>query len=548
MIADQPIAMAGRGAAFEGASADGRVVYFRTNAPLTPDDPNGGSGTEASDDSWDLYRYELPASLSADPGAGTLTRISGGPTGTADPNTNCTVDQGTACAGGEGGRGAAARYVSDDGQRVYFTTNAPIPGAANDSPDNVPDGPVDSATTSSGFRNLYLYDAAQSGSDRWKFVTRIPVPADAEASGGNALFDSCASYGVGPVVGRDFAVTTKVHVPSGGSCVRGSSDGAWLVFQTAGALTVDDEDDAVDVYVYDAAGDALHRVSAPPAGQEPYPCSTLESCNADLGFEDVQQVASVTGLDSVRHWNVSDDGEVFFETRLSLVGEDANGSHYDTYMWRAGELSLISPGDSAHHAFYSGNSEDGDDVFFWTSQRIDPREIDDADFDIYDARVGGGFPPPPPPPGPGCSALADGCQGPGAGPVPVGVGTTQPGGGNAEPGTRAHVVVRAPGRRLRRRAARVGVVPLRVRTATPGRVVAVARGRMRRRAGGRRMRIVARERARMRSAGATTLRLRLSRPAKRHLRSGRPLRLRIVVRQPGARRRTLALVLRRAGR
>jgi hypothetical protein len=80
----------------------------------------------------------------------------------------------------------------------------------------------------------------------------------------------------------------------------------------------------------------------------------------------------------------------------------------DVYEWRAGELSLVSPGNSPYDAWFAGNSLDGQDVFFQTGQRIDPREVDDADLDIYDARVNGGFPytPPPTP----CDVLAFQCE------------------------------------------------------------------------------------------------------------------------------------------
>lgn len=547
MIADQPIELMGRGVAFEGASADGSIVYFRTNAPLTPDDPNGGSSTAASDASWDLYRYEIPTAPGADPGAGTLTRISGGPSGTADPNTNCSTSMSSPGCGSSiqaPGEGAAARYISDDGRRAYFVTNAPIPGAPNSPAANAVEGPVDSPTSNSGLRNLYLYDDTRSGADRWRFIARLPF--------GTSGVDACATFFTSTGSTRNFAVSDVALGRTGASCVRGSASGDTLVLETAGRLTEDDDDDAADVYVYDASAHELVRVSAPPAGQEPYPCTVGETCNADLGFRNWAGYGNNVGREAARHWNVSDDGEVFFETRLSLVDEDTNGSHYDTYMWRAGELSLISPGSTDDHAFYSGNSEDGDDVFFWTSQRIDPREIEDTDFDVYDARVGGGFPPPPPPPGPGCAVLVDACQPAGPGRLPADEGTSRPGGGNATPGARVRLAVRAPGRRARRRAARTGVLPIRVGTTRAGRLLVVARARlrMRRRRDGRRVavRTVARRRLALRRAGTAVRRLKLNRVAVRRLRAGRPLLVRIVIGQRGARPRATTVVLRRAGR
>ncbi|HET7510667.1 MAG TPA: hypothetical protein VFJ65_10510, partial [Solirubrobacterales bacterium] len=54
-----------------------------------------------------------------------------------------------------------------------------------------------------------------------------------------------------------------------------------------------------------------------------------------------------------------------------------------------GCLSLISSGTSPEESAFLDASETGDDVFFLTSSRLAPRDIDSAR-DLYDARVGGG--------------------------------------------------------------------------------------------------------------------------------------------------------------
>ena len=54
-----------------------------------------------------------------------------------------------------------------------------------------------------------------------------------------------------------------------------------------------------------------------------------------------------------------------------------------------------------------GMSEDGTDAFFQTFDRLLPSDID-GNSDVYDARLGGGFPESPPPPeceGAGCSPV-----------------------------------------------------------------------------------------------------------------------------------------------
>jgi hypothetical protein len=400
-----------RSVSYEGASSDGRYVFFTTDAPLTDDDPNaGGSITAgpASPDSFDLYRYEMPAGedgvagtaddLVADPAGGELTRITGGLGGTADPNTNAA----------EG----ALRYLSNDGMRAYFVTRGKIDEAVADNspPLGSSSGNVASGTAAASVtRNLYLYDEEKTGAARWKFVASLPYAT------ATAEVDACATHfgvpdmsqmGSSSVTHRD-----SLERRGGTSCVRGTPDGGVIAFETGAQLTADDTDTVNDIYLYEADGDELVRVSAPPVGNAGYSCgsSPAEFCNADFGATAADRDLGLNGL---AHYNlaVEPSGEValFFESRLALIPEDTNGDRWDVYRWRNGGLDLISPGDSPHHSWYSGNSTDGEDVFFQTTRRIDPREIEDGDLDTYDARVGGGFPPPPAPPVP-CDVLAGGC-------------------------------------------------------------------------------------------------------------------------------------------
>ncbi len=406
VAAGQRIAEIGAGAGFQGASDDGSVVYFRTNAPLVPSDPNGGQSITdgaASPSSWDLYRYDLPADRADDPSSGVLTRISGGPDGAADPNTG--TQQGT------------LRYLSDDGSRAYFVTASPIPGAVNEPPVGSAPGAAPSGTpANSASRNLYLYDHAKSGAARWKFIAALPL-----ATGTN-LANCAASY---PTPGGTLEVagTPPVGEPRvmKNSCFFGAqvgdSSADVVTFLTAAQLTADDDDSAYDVYAYDSAADRLTRVSASqsdsPGG--PYTCVASGSvqCNADLGFEPSGGglTEAWRGLDGLRHLLVSERGDVFFQSRRSLTANDVNGRRMDVYRWRDGDLELVSPGDSADDSYLSGASVDGRDVFFQTSKPIDPREIDPGDFDIYDARVGGGFPYTPSPE----ECVGDDCQGPRSG-------------------------------------------------------------------------------------------------------------------------------------
>jgi hypothetical protein len=413
-VPDQAIGLLGP-AVFEGASRDGRVVYFRTTSPLTADDPNatGGSGPitngAASDKSWDLYRYELPEDPGADPGDGTLTRVSGGPGGDADPNVSFN-----------GGRGAGLRFLSDNGRRAYFVTAAAIPGADSAAP-------IGGATEAGGTptnataRNLYMYDADQSGADRWRFVAQLPwAPNNAEQIDRCAVSGAISGFAMDNTFGQEPRRAVNVN------CVRGTPGGHSIVFESAGRLTEDDRDDAGDIYLFDAAADELTRLSAPPAGTEAPVCShgtqgPNERCNADLGFKPARFEVLMTdaiGFGGFRQANLAMDADgrlkaVYFESYLQLVPEDSN-QRMDVYEWRNGGLSLISPGNSDNHAYFSGNSRDGQDVFFQTLQRLSPWEVEDADLDIYDARVGGGLPGPPQVSR--CDVQAGGCDGRADGP------------------------------------------------------------------------------------------------------------------------------------
>ncbi len=483
-VGTQQIGEIGSGAGFQGASRDGRYVYFKTNAPLTPDDPNGGNSSTtatASTSSFDLYRYELPASRDDDPGSGALTRITGGPLGQAVGSGNLTSGQptvsglttssGTFAVGqlirgtgipagttisavGAGsltlsqnanapgtavalnaaadpaatltnGTGAPMRFLSDDGKRAYFVTTSPIAGADSTPPKGgvtSPGGTVANSTT----RDLYLFDDNREGAAKWQFVAQLPF--DTGGSFSENKLNACATYRSKLLypTNSQFGAT---RVYEGGSCFRGTRDGKAVIFITRGQLVPSDTDNVFDIYLYNAERDELVRVTAPTPTSQPYGClqkgfkpAEIESyCYGDygsLGAWGAGGGSAAGAMEFQRGWgggrygNVAMDGEgnvsVFFESQSQLVSDDTNGDYYDVYQWKEGKLSLVTPGNSKDDAWFSGNSVDGRDVFFYTSQRIDPREIDDQDLDIYDARVGGGFPYTPP--ATTCDVLANQCR------------------------------------------------------------------------------------------------------------------------------------------
>jgi len=403
-------------AIFERATPDGDKVFFRTASPLTADDPNGGAQVPGgvrsgapNPDSVDLYMYDFPDAPGADPGDGTLTRLSAGPTGGADAN----VFTGSDIADGDV---TAVRAFGADGTRVYFATAAPLPGVPGPANGTItmPGGTVSQGAT----RNLYLYDAARPLDERWRFVARLPVDQ----------LGSCAALGSRPGGGGLDSVATIVgHVQfiDGHNCVRANDDGSFITLFTDARLTVDDPDAVTgDVYGYDAVTDELVRVSAPQGGTgAAYVCVTSGMlCHGDQVISSVSTEAAVP-LSMIPGSTEPGDRTVFFESASRLVPEDENDV-YDVYQWQAGKLSLLSTGAAgAQHALYRGNDRSGRNVYISTRDRLTWEDVDSV-LDVYVARSGpdAGFPEPLEPPA--CEVLADACQGaPAAAPAASGAST-----------------------------------------------------------------------------------------------------------------------------
>jgi hypothetical protein len=105
--------------------------------------------------------------------------------------------------------------------------------------------------------------------------------------------------------------------------------------------------------------------------------------------------------------NLSEDGRhVFFDSADDIIRADVNGKR-DVYEYVDGSLHLVSTGTSRFDATFRDANPSGSDVLFSTAEKLVPQDTD-GHVDLYDARVGGGFPAPPPPPTP-CEN--DACQG-----------------------------------------------------------------------------------------------------------------------------------------
>jgi hypothetical protein len=557
-----------RAAIFEGASADGDKVFFRAMSPLTPDDPNNGcAGRQGAplpclDDtdsdliegpttqSWDLYMYDLADGPDPTGPGSSLTRISAGPNGDGDCN-NPQGEIGTTNPTGSVPAGSL-RFVSESGDRAYFVCSAPLPGAVVPSDPGRLTSPGGGRTTTTD-TNLYLYDANLPAAQQWRFVARIPRAARVGTFGAPVEHAKvCASTGA---PSHSIIGMTSVGDPQfdaaesqGMGCVRGTSDGGFVTFWTPGRLTADDPaDDAVDIYGYDAVSDELVRVTAPQGGPgSSYQClpGVALQCHGDMGWTFTAGATPFLGV--ATDPAVAGERVAFFQSRSRLTPDDADDA-FDVYEWRDGELSLLTTGSSAVNdgAVYRGNDVTGRNVYFATRDALTWQDTD-AVADVYVARTGShGVRQPPPPPV--CEVLAGGCRGDGPGAVTIAAPTTSsPGGGDLAPGARRRLAVGSLGRGARRRAARTGVIRLRVRVNAPMVVRAVARARLRPGRGGARR--VAAARMRFGEADTRVLRLRLRPAAMRRLRGGTRLVVRVRVGAAGSRPRTVTVPLKRGER
>ena len=174
------------------------------------------------------------------------------------------------------------------------------------------------------------------------------------------------------------------------------------------------------LFRYDSAENVVECMScASPSDPEPKLASVF-------GLSDPLEGRAETQDGSPNLTLVSADGDfAFFDTPAALVPSDVDGevtpepaavgqggaledesASSDVYEWREdgidgcaqiqGCLALITNGQGGGHNLLLGTGDEGHDVFFYTDSQLVPQD-DDTAGDVYDARIGGGFPEPPHP-------------------------------------------------------------------------------------------------------------------------------------------------------
>jgi hypothetical protein len=291
--------------------------------------------------------------------------------------------------------------VSEDGSYLYFVADGALAeGAVRASGDC--EGPGRTC-------NLYV---------RHDGVTRLV----AVVSNNDAPDWGNFSAGNGVAGGRLRELTARV-----------SPAGRWLSFMSRERLTGYDNVDAVtgvpveEVYVYDASSGRLACASCDPTGARPrgveYKRGNMLESLVGSNTAWAQQSEESTLAAIIPGWTnydlnsavyqpryLSDEGRVFFDSFDRLVPNDVNGT-WDVYEWEpvgvggcttatssgsvvyvaqlagiGGCVGLVSSGTSSGESAFLDASESGNDVFFLTSEKLSPSDVDTS-LDVYDAHV-----------------------------------------------------------------------------------------------------------------------------------------------------------------
>jgi hypothetical protein len=364
------------GAVYGTASTSGDRVFFTDDQRLTT------TASKESEASGDLYVYEP-----AKPAGERLTDL----TPPLDAGGSAAVESGLIGA-------------SEDGSYVYFVANGVLSEGASQG--GCIFGGVRSAKC-----NLYVVHNNGAEWEKPKFIARL---SNEDTPDWTAETKGRLNY-------RLVEMTSRV-----------SPNGRFLAFMSAQRLTGYNNLDAnsgepdEEVFLYDASANSgtgqVFCASCNPTGAQP------------VGVHDVQESGEGRGLlvDRIGNWSteteetanahwlaasvpgytnlddretfyqsryLSNEGRLFFNAADSLVGQDVNGKE-DVYEYEptdtgncstdntvGGCVALISSGKSVNESTFLDASENGNDVFFLTSERLVPALDGDTAFDIYDARI-----------------------------------------------------------------------------------------------------------------------------------------------------------------
>jgi hypothetical protein len=341
--------IAGGGGKWLGANAEGTRVFF------TDDASEGLTSTTVEGSGANLYEYQLPSA----------------------PDTSGTLVDLTPAASAEV---LGMSGVSEDGSYVYFVAegklagNYDVVGRSSAQPE-----PIEGAD------NLYV---SHEGA-----ITFIGTLS------GEDLCDWTSNTGCN--------VAQPGNPSISGLTARVSGNGRYLAFNSVSQLTGYDNTDTVtkkadeEIFTYEAEDGQLACVSCDLNG-------TSSAGGAAIDWP-AQPDTNALMSDTYPQRNVSEAGQVFFETSEALLPQQDTNGVRDVYEYERGVLHLISSGTSSAPSYFLDATPSGSDVFVATAQKLLRRDTEST-YEIYDARVGGGFAEPPSP-APPCESECKGSAG-----------------------------------------------------------------------------------------------------------------------------------------
>ncbi len=362
------------------------------------------------------------------------------------------------------------RMMSDDGSRAFFvsrgddqlymrkqalattwisepesSTPDPLPGPVEFqdatpsgkqvvfiSKDQLTDGSSPAGEVAHG-GNLYRYTDGPNptGEANLQFIAReVGQVLGMSDDGASIYFVKGQDYGLGSIylwrAGKLHLIgpSQPSYPAEAANNARVTPDGRELIYASSSEPRhITNAGGLQQIYLYDAEQESVRCVSCDPTGAITSGSATIFATGIPgVGFGFMAPLRALS----------SNDRYVFFTTAATLAPQDVNGST-DVYEYdiQTGRIHLISTGTSPDPSEFLDATPDGSEVFFATDQRLVGSDVDTL-YDIYSAKVDGGFAEPPPALAP-CSG--DACQGPppSAPSAPFPGSNTFSGPGNASP-------------------------------------------------------------------------------------------------------------------
>jgi hypothetical protein len=357
------------------ATTDASRLYFEAL-------PNGGSCTESSGHHVAIYYRDRTAGQTVEVDSGTATTTPPGLIrATPDGRSVLFATQTSHSPDDENTTGDVYRWDSESGAYTCLTCVVNEAAIGTGGGNNV----FIKIIVSDDFSHVYFTSQKQ-------LVPGHGMPGESSIY---ALSNGALSY----VAPGNFSALTDSRV---------SNDGNILLFSSIhgrySRLTADEQADECAVYLYGAKQpdcQVLFRYEDSTNSLECLSCLPGGVTTHDIG--NPNEIA------------LSKDGSTAaFVTHERLLPEDINNAE-DIYGWRHGSLQLISDGETAYTSTGIGATprvygidDDGENIFFTVVQPGLTGYEQDGLSNLYDARIGGGFPRPADTPH--CSE--ESCQGP----------------------------------------------------------------------------------------------------------------------------------------